>query len=93
MPQDLELVRRIQQTHDGVAARALLALHLRLVVRVARDSGSNLPIEELIPEGNLGVLEAVHYFDRDRGGRFSALAEKRVRSRINRYVAARAARR
>jgi RNA polymerase sigma-32 factor len=87
--QDHELVRRIQQTQDGAAARALLASQRRLVLRVAYETGGGLPVRELISEGNLGVLEAVHYFDRDRGGRFAALAEKRVRTRIARYAAGR----
>jgi len=57
---------------DQRARIELVKRNLRLVISVAkRYRGMGLPFEDLIQEGNLGLLRAVEKFDPDRGHRFS----------------------
>lgn len=64
------------RARTSVEARdRLLLANLPLVSRIARDyRGRCLPLEDLVHEGILGVLEAVRRFDPDRGTRFSTYA-------------------
>jgi RNA polymerase primary sigma factor len=69
-----DLARRIAE--GDVEARDHLArANLRLVVRIAREYvGKGLSLEDLISEGNLGLMRAVEGFDPDAGTRFSTYA-------------------
>ena len=70
------------------AANALFHANLRLVVSVARQYTSRgLDFEDLIQEGNLGLLSAVRTFDFVRGFRFSTHATVCIRNAITRALA------
>ena len=60
---------------DARARQTLIEKYLRLVVSVAeRYRGMGLPFEDLIQEGNMGLMKAVGKFDPSRGFRFSTYA-------------------
>ena len=60
---------------DEKARRRLIECNLRLVVRIARDYvGRGIPLDDLIGEGNLGLIRAAQEFDPRFGTRFSTYA-------------------
>ena len=85
--EEKELARRLRDHNDLAAARRLVMSHLRLVVSVARGfAGYNLPLSDLIQEGNIGLMKAVKHFDPDAGGRLAAFAVHWIKAEIHEYV-------
>lgn len=67
---------------------ALIESHLFYVVRVAREYAfTRIPIEDLLSEGNLGLIEAAGRFDARRGTRFITYASWWIRKRILNLIA------
>jgi RNA polymerase sigma-32 factor len=85
--EELSLARRWRQGQDVAAAHRLVVAHLRLVAKIAMGyRGYGLPVNELISEGNIGMLRAVERFDPDRGFRLATYAMWWIRASIQEYV-------
>jgi RNA polymerase primary sigma factor len=85
--EEIDLSKRAKQG-DARARQRLIEKNLRLVVSVAkRYRGYGLPFEDLIQEGNIGLMKAVEKFDPDRGYRFSTYATWWIRQAVQRAVA------
>ena len=76
------------QAGDQAATKKLVEANLKFVVKVAnRHIGQGLPIDDLIQEGNIGLLEAARAFKPRESGRFINYAQLWIRKRINEAVA------
>lgn len=84
----LELARRYQEKGDEEAGSMLIYSNLRLVVKIASKYQSywknhNL---DLIQEGNVGLMKAIHKFDPDRKIKFSYYASFWIKAYILKYI-------
>ena len=81
------LAKRWQTKGDAKAARKLITSHLRLVAKIAFGyRGYKLPIEDLISEGNIGLMKAVKKFDPEKGFRLSTYAMWWIKASINEFI-------
>ncbi len=85
--EEIDLSKRAKDG-DQRARQRLIEKNLRLVVSVAKKyRGYGLPFEDLIQEGNIGLMKAVEKFDPERGFRFSTYATWWIRQAVQRAVA------
>jgi RNA polymerase sigma-32 factor len=85
--EERSLAVRLRDEDDLDAARQLVFSHLRYVISVARGfMGYGLPIQDLIQEGNIGLMKAVKRFDPDRDVRLVSFAVHWIRAEIYDYV-------
>jgi RNA polymerase primary sigma factor len=84
--EEKELARRIEEG-DSEARDHMVRANLRLVVNIARSyTGKGLGLQDLIAEGNLGLLRAVEGFDPTMNTRFSTYASYWIKQSIKRAV-------
>ena len=81
------LAKRWVEHQDVDAAHRLVTSHLRLVARIAMGyRGYGLPVNELISEGNVGMMQAVKRFDPEKGFRLATYAMWWIRASIQEYI-------
>ncbi len=81
------LAHRFHDKEDLSAARDLVMAHLRFVVHIAKGyTGYGLPLNDLIQEGNVGLMKAVKRFDPEFGVRMVSFAVHWIRAEIHEYV-------
>ena len=81
------LAKRWKDRGNLKAAHKLVTSHLRLVAKIAMGyRGYGLPVNELISEGNIGLMQAVKKFDPDRGFRLATYAMWWIKAAIQEYV-------
>jgi RNA polymerase primary sigma factor len=72
---------------DSEARDHLVRANLRLVVSIARSyQGNGLPLQDLIAEGNLGLVRAVEGYDPSLNNRFSTYASYWIKQSVQRAV-------
>ena len=85
--EERDLSRRSHEG-DAEARRQLIESNLRLVISIAKKyRGRGVPFEDLIQEGNAGLIRAVEKFDPEMGNRFSTYATWWIRQAVTRAIA------
>ncbi|MBT8109525.1 MAG: RNA polymerase sigma factor RpoH [Gammaproteobacteria bacterium] len=81
------LATRFREEEDLEAARDLVMAHLRFVVHIAKSyTGYGLPLNDLIQEGNVGLMKAVKRFDPSYDVRLVSFAVHWIRAEIHEFV-------
>ena len=81
------LAKNWRENGNLKSAHKLVTSHLRLVAKIAMGyRGYGLPVNELISEGNLGLMQAVKKFDPDKGFRLATYAMWWIKASIQEYV-------
>ncbi len=69
------------------SAEKLVTSHLRLVAKIAmRYKGYGLPLNEMISEGNVGLMQAVKKFEPEKGFRLATYAMWWIKASIQEYI-------
>lgn len=85
--EERSLFVKFKEQNDLEAARKLILSHMRFVVHIAKTyRGYGLPIEDIIQEGNVGLMKSVKRFDLNYGVRLSSFAVYWIKAEINEYV-------
>tara|TARA_R110002072_G_scaffold84092_6_gene190695 strand:- start:1392 stop:2336 length:945 start_codon:yes stop_codon:yes gene_type:complete len=85
--QEKELGWKIINEQCPVARETMIRSNLRLVVSIAKNyNNRGLPLNDLIEEGNIGLMRAVEGFDPAQGARFSTYASWWIKQGIKRAL-------
>jgi RNA polymerase sigma-32 factor len=81
------LAKNWKENGNVKAAEKLVTSHLRLVAKIAMGyKGYGLPVNEMISEGNVGLMQAVKKFEPEKGFRLATYAMWWIRASIQEYV-------
>ena len=81
------LAKNWKQTGSLKSAEKLVTSHLRLVAKIAMGyKGYGLPINEMISEGNVGLMQAVKKFEPEKGFRLATYAMWWIKASIQEYI-------
>jgi RNA polymerase sigma-32 factor len=85
--EEYDLAVQYKKTRDKKIAYQLITSHLRLVVKVvSKYKGYGLPVNEMISEGNIGLIYAINKFEPDKGFRFSTYALWWIKAAVQKYI-------
>ena len=81
------LAKNWKTTGNIKAAEKLVTSHLRLVAKIAMGyKGYGLPVNEMISEGNIGLMKAVKKFEPEKGFRLATYAMWWIKASIQEYI-------
>ena len=81
------LAKNWKETGNLKSAEKLVTSHLRLVAKIAMGyKGYGLPVNEMISEGNIGLMQAVKKFEPEKGFRLATYAMWWIKASIQEYI-------
>ena len=81
------LAKNWRENGNLKAAHKLVTSHLRLVAKIAMGyKGYGLPVNEMISEGNVGLMQAVKKFEPEKGFRLATYAMWWIKASIQEYI-------
>ena len=81
------LAKRWKKKGDLKSAQKLITSHLRLVAKIAMGyRGYGLPVNEIISEGNIGLMQAVKKFEPEKGFKLATYAMWWIKASIQEYI-------
>ena len=87
LDEEVKLANDWVDNRDSNAAHQLVNSHLRLVVKIAMGfRGYGIPLNELISEGNVGMIQSLERYDPSKGFRLSTYAMWWIRASIQEYI-------
>lgn len=85
--EEYELADLWKSRNDKKALEKIINSHLRLVLKIASGySGYGLSKEDLVAEGNIGLMQAIQHFDPSTGHRFSTYAIWWIKAKIQDFI-------
>jgi RNA polymerase primary sigma factor len=86
-PEEEVALTKAVQAGDQKARQRLIESNMRLVINIAKTYRNRaIPLEDLIQEGAIGLMQAAERFDPDKGFRFSTYATHWIRQAIGRAI-------
>ncbi|MBA1338744.1 MAG: RNA polymerase sigma-32 factor [Pelagibacterales bacterium] len=85
--EEFMLAKRWKERGDTKSAQKLITSHLRLVAKIAMGyKGYGLPINEMVSEGNIGLMQAVKKFEPEKGFKLATYAMWWIKASIQEYI-------
>jgi len=85
--EEFMLAKRWKKRGDLKSAQKLITSHLRLVAKIAMGyRGYGLPVNEMISEGNIGLMQAVKKFEPEKGFKLATYAMWWIKASIQEYI-------
>ena len=85
--EEYKLTKSYATNKDRTSANMLISSHLKLVAKIVMSyKGYGLPVNEMISEGNVGLMVALDKFSPDKGVRFSTYAIWWIKAYVQKYI-------
>ena len=85
--EEFMLAKNWKKNGNIKSAEKLVTSHLRLVAKIAMGyKGYGLPVNEMISEGNIGLMQAVKKFEPEKGFRLATYAMWWIKASIQEYI-------
>lgn len=85
--EEYQLAKQWRDNGDKQAVDKLVSSHLKLIAKIAHGyRGYGLPLNDLISEGHVGMMQAMRHFDPDKGFRLSTYAIWWIKATIQEYI-------
>jgi len=85
--EEYKLAKNWRKKGDLKSAQKLITSHLRLVAKIAMGyRGYGLPVNEMVSEGNIGLMQAVKKFEPQKGFRLATYAMWWIKASIQEYI-------